>query len=159
MKGSQLLLNLINSKNPWPLLATDLAFGEPEATEGEANTTLLITGAEGGRYPGEQTIHYNRVDIAEHFAVNGIEVVQIARASSEDVLAALKARYNFELDEEDVGDIVVGDDAAIIEIGAGSYAYLGALEIEIVDVAENDLAVLFVNTTLNGFDLVGYQPT
>lgn len=146
MSNQSILLDLINSLNEQQFSLTDLAFGLPRSSEeGEYNTDLTVTARPASRFSGEQTINYQRLDIAEHFLDNGIEVVELPEEYRDAPLSGISEIYLFDFVESEVqstseGTIVMGDNSLL---------FTGQLQIVFTEAPVQSLSEAFPQINLD----------
>lgn len=172
--GPTLVYQMVNTANATlpngPLSASNSTLGTPNATGSTPNTSIQISATAGQGYTGNVTVNYARLDIdTDVFSVlapSGATVINAGgtMAHVSDVVTALNAAYNLNLQQSDVSNwssaLSLADDAgsATIQIAAGSLVYLGSLVVTITQ-QQYALSSVVTTTNLDGLTAPSASPT
>ncbi|MND14883.1 hypothetical protein D3C81_498270 [compost metagenome] len=162
MLSKDQVIAMLNDDYPLLKFAADkITFGEPIAATGEnpvKNTELVINGVPNKGFKGTTTVFYNRIDLAEFAAVDGVPILQIEGVVDiASILAKFNENYGSNLELTDLRndhvippqeDILDGEDF-IIYAGATSFAYRGNVTVRLQP-ADIDLDVAITEKNLNG---------
>jgi ABC-type antimicrobial peptide transport system permease subunit len=168
MTGEEMLAEMMQTANQATLehygvtLSTsNLSFTDlvPGEYDGQYNTKVGAT-ASGRQITGSYVYYYSRLDMQQAFGAIGEDTVSVTitgEVSLSSVLVALKAKYNFLLDPNDVDTYTDNSGTVVITVKATSYVWLGSLTVIVTDDSPT-LASTFPNNVLNGLVAPGKTP-
>lgn len=158
------LVKLLKEANPrFTYAASTLDFAAAQGSEEEGfNTSVLAQAVGGAPFTGENTYHYNRLDLANGGLdpLLGTEYTVVEGDTPENLPGKLLAYFRLPQDSVEFGEIGMPNDegpgSVVISAYGASYLYLpeSSVEITLVKQAEepDTLADLADVTHLNGFD-------
>lgn len=161
----QIIVDLINERNPGLALATDLVtFGLPtlNATDSR-NTKVTVTAVDGSGYKNFKDLLYNRVDMSVIPGARSIEFPKGDAVRISNLIPEINAAFGLNLTTNDYVDadlpLFTGEPNEKLDFqlaaNADSLIYIGSMILKII--AEDlDLAVVIANPILDG--LVYVQP-
>lgn len=154
---TQRLLAKINLVAKRVFAGTEFTIGVPAADSSTVkNTKVVLTAVPGNYLSGTVDLTYDRVELAEMVGVNSTDFEAGDYSKSTDLVAALVARYGYELTAADLVDealpAAAGDGVitATLKAAAGSLGWIGTLEVTLTPATET-LASAFNSTELDGF--------
>lgn len=165
MTSKEILVGMIRSINQEildeykiTLRSDDLTFTDPisGSFEGGMNTSIIAT----SHHPlviGSNVYYYKRRDMQEAFDELGAPQPSVkieGRVDVATVLDALKAKYDFYIQLEDLVDFEVSETMVTFKVPPTHYIWTGELTVLLTEVAM-DLAETFTNNVLNGLTAVG----
>lgn len=129
-------------------------FGNPTATAGAYDTTVVLTANPNSDFGGTVGIQYNRYPLAEAFKGKDTSQVIGGATSVHGRLAAINTFFGLKLEPRDVVDAVLKPDTYgfTLKIASTSYLYTPNTAVYIGTVA-NDLAVEIEVDQMNGFEV------
>ncbi len=97
---NQVLMDLINKDNPGiTLLTSEVTIGNPAIETGTRNSSIVITADGTGRFlAGSRTLYYNRLSLADRFAMGDAVFEKTTEMTSiADLLVQLNTRFALNL--------------------------------------------------------------
>ena len=156
--GKDLVLELLNRDNNKNYNFNHIVFGVPKAlpvSPDYRNTEVKVTAKLGGPYRGEEYITYWRLHLDEVLVGTNTEIMAEGITNTLELLDILNKRYNLKLSPEDVVieaiDTTILPKKYMLRTKLDSYAYIGQVELSLIDSKLELKEVLPINFLPNGF--------
>jgi len=96
------LIGLINAANEKQWEAGQLVFSVPAEEDGEQNTSVIVTPAEGQPYTGNRILFYDRVDLSTSHRGQSTDFVLGTQSGTLDLVQSMRERFGVLITSADI---------------------------------------------------------